>query len=399
MVAENRMQRSSFVKRLAVLLVSLLITGSLLPMTAGTVLAQGGLTLSTPYPGVSARPGETLTFPLEVLNTGITSQPVNVAVVSLPEDWQWTLEGMGKTVHQVFARRNVPQDIDLKIEIPDEVKDGKYKVVVRAWTASVASNLTLEIQVNAKSKQDGKLQAQYPQLQGPAGATFKFRIDLTNDTANEQSYSLAAQAPQGWQVSFSPAYDSKKIASLSVKPGQSQGLDVEIIPAQDVKAGKYTVPINAVSAAGSLETKLEVIITGTYGLKFTTPTGRLNADAYAGREREITLEVENTGSADLKGIRFSSWEPRNWSVKFEPEELDVLAAGESKQIKAYIKPDNRAITGDYVVSLTASAPEASSSVELRVLVKTSTFWGIVGIAVIITVIAGVLRLFRLYGRR
>lgn len=398
-MAGNRVLQSFVLKGLTALLALLLIVGSLLPLISGSALAQGGLILSTPYPGLEVRPGETVEFQLQVLNTGISPQPVNVAVVSSPKGWQWTLEGRGKAVHQVFAQRDEPQYLNLKVEVPAEAKEGKYQVVVRAWAGGVSSNLTLDLQVNAKTKEEGRLQAQYPQLQGPAGATFRFRVDLTNDTAKEQSYSLGAQAPRGWQVSFSPAYDSKKIASLSIKPGESQGLDVEIIPAQGVKEGKYTIPVSAVYASGALQTELVVIITGTYDLKLTTPTGRLNADAYPGQEREVTLEVKNDGSADLKGISFSSWEPQNWSVRFEPEEIDVLAAGESRQVKAYIKPDRRAIAGDYVVSLRASAPEASNSVELRVLVKTSTLWGIVGIVIIAAVIGGVYRLFKLYGRR
>lgn len=386
-------------KGVLVLLAALLIVSSLLPLISGLALAQGPLILSTPYPGVTARPGETVEFPLEVLNAGLSSQPVNVSVVSAPEGWQYTLEGHGKAVHQVFAQRGIPQNLTLELELPAELKEGTYQVVVRAAAGKAVANLTLDLKVSTKGTGEGKLQAQYPQLEGPAGATFEFRVNLTNDTAKEQSYSLAAQVPRGWQISFSPAYDSKKIASLSIKAGESQALDVEVIPAQGVKAGEYKIPIAAVSAGGTLQTELVVKITGTYELKLSTPSGRLNASANPGQEREITLDVTNTGSADLNGVRFTSWEPQNWSVRFEPEELDLLAAGETKQVKAYIRPDRRAIAGDYVVSLTASSPEARSSTELRVLVKTSTLWGIVGVAVIVAAIAGVLRLFRLYGRR
>jgi uncharacterized membrane protein len=383
-------------KILTVVMASLLVVGSL---ASGNAQAQSGLVLSTPYPGLEVRPGEAVEFPLEVLNTGIASQPVNITVVSAPKGWQWALEGRGKTVHQVFAQRGVPQQLNLKVEIPAETKEGNHQVVVRASAAGVSSNLTLDLKVNTQTKQEGQLKAQYPQLEGPAGATFKFRVDLTNDTAKEQSYSLGAQAPPGWQVSFSPAYDSKKIASLSIKSGENQGLDVEIIPAQNVTAGKYTIPVSAVYAGGALQAELTITITGTYNLKLTTSTGRLNANAYPGQEREVTLQVENAGSGDLKGITFSSWEPTNWSVRFEPAEIDVLPAGETKQVKAYIKPDRRSIAGDYVVSLTASAAEARGSVEMRVLVKTSTMWGIVAILIIVAVISAVYRLFKLYGRR
>ena len=42
-------------------------------------------------------------------------------------------------------------------------------------------------------------------------------------------------------------------------------------------------------------------------MKLSTPTGKLNFDAYAGKESVVTLTVTNTASADLKDVSFSSW--------------------------------------------------------------------------------------------
>ena len=369
------------------------------PLSVGMAWAQCSLILSTPYPGLEVRPGEIVQFPLEILNQGITPQPVTIKVVSAPEGWAWSLTGQGKAVHQVFAHRDQVQRLDLKLELPPEVKEGNYQIAVQAAGGGASSRLLLDLEVSAQSKQEGQLQIQYPQLEGPAGASFKFRLDLANTTAKEQSYSLGAQAPPGWQVSFSPAHDSKKITSFSLKPGETQGLEVEIVPAQNVTAGNYTIPVAAIYADGTMQAELEVTITGTYDLKLTTPTGRLNASTSPGREREVTLVVENNGSADLKNISFSAWEPTNWSVRFDPDELELLPAGESKQIKAIIKPDRRSIAGDYAVSFTAAAAESKDTLEMRVLVKTSTWWGIVGIVIVIAVISTVYRLFERYGRR
>ncbi|MFY9603476.1 MAG: NEW3 domain-containing protein, partial [bacterium] len=144
---------------------------------------------------------------------------------------------------------------------------------------------------------------------------------------------------------------------------------------------------------------LVVIITGTYDLVLTTPSGRLNAQTVAGRETALTLEVQNHGSADLENISFSSREPSGWSVTFSPEEIDLLAPGETRQVTAHIKPAARAIAGDYLVNLTASTRETSGTAQIRVLVKTSTLWGLVGIVIILAVIAGVGAAFRQYGRR
>jgi hypothetical protein len=244
-----------------------------------------------------------------------------------------------------------------------------------------------------------KMVAQYPELQGPAGAIFSFRADLTNSSNKEQSYSLGANVPAGWEVAFKPSYEDKKIASISLEAEKNQGLDIEVKPPQNVKAGEYVIPISAVSADETIQNELKVIITGTYSLELTTPNGLLNFESTAGREKEITLVVKNTGSGDLHNVKLSARQPSNWLVNFEPEQIDLLKAEESREIKAIIKPDNKAIAGDYAVTLTASTQETSTNVDFRVIVKTSTLWGLVGVVIIGAMAYGLYHTFKVYGRR
>ncbi len=374
----------------AVIVFSLFLAG-------GTAQAVSGLVLSTPYPGVAVEPGERITFPLEIRNTG--AGKVVLSVDSKPDGWEATIEGNGRRVHQVFAGGDYNPNVNLGIQLPAEVEEGDYQLVVSARGGGRVSSLTLDMRVTKDKVKGGELVTRYPELQGPSGATFQFRVDLTNNTSKEQSYSLGAKVAPGWQVNFNPANDSKQIASLSLEAGRSQGLDVSIIPPKNVMAGKYTIPIAAVSASSTAQTDLQVIITGTYELTLTTPSGRLNAQAVAGKETGLSLEVENNGSSDLENITLSSREPAGWSVTFEPEQIEKIAPGESRQVTAKIKPDAKAIAGDYVVNLTASTKEADGKAQIRVLVKTSTLWGLTGLAIILAVIAGVGAAFRYYGRR
>jgi len=367
---------------------------------AAEVLASGGLSLSTSYPGITVKAGEDVDFSIKVENNSSASQNVKLSIDEIPDGWEAYFEGMGKPIHRVFVKNSDYTNVNFNVKIPSETKEGNYKIVLSAAGENAVSNkLELEFDVSEKEMVKSKFLAQYPELQGPANAVFEFKIDLANNGSNEQSYSLSAQAPRGWEVSFKPSYEDKQIASLSLEPGKSQGLEVEIKPPANAKAEKYTIPISAVSAEETLNTELSIIITGSYSVKLTTPTGRLNVDAYAGKETPVTLTIQNDGSADLKDVTLSSWEPGNWSVRFEPETLDIIAAGESKEVKAYIQPASDAIAGDYVVSLTARAPETSNSSEFRVTVKTPTTWGIVGVVIILLLVGGLLWIFKTYGRR
>lgn len=381
--------------RIAVLfyILSLLAFITVLP-----VAEAGSLLLSTSFPGIEVRPGETVTFPLEIQNYG-EPQKVDLQVVSGPEGWSTSFKGGGMIVNQVFATEKEPAKVDFQVEVPQDAKPGNYNFVVRAAGPGGSSSLTLKLLIKETPSGSDKMTTQYPVLSGTSSTNFQFRVDLTNNGAQEKSYSLNAQAPPGWQVTFSPAYENKQIASLSLKPGQTQGLDVTVKPPQGVKAGTYNIPIEAVSGNSKAGVVLKVVITGTYSLEITTPTERLNAEARAGAESPVTLIIKNTGSSDIQNVTFSATPPTNWAVTFEPDTIDVLPAGESRQVIAFIKPSKDAIAGDYVVNISANSPAASTTATFRVTVKTSTLWGVVGILLVLGVIGGVAWTFHKYGRR
>lgn len=144
---------------------------------------------------------------------------------------------------------------------------------------------------------------------------------------------------------------------------------------------------------------LNVNITGTYGLTVTTPTGLLSLDTSAGKESAVTLNVMNTSNVPLENISLTSSAPAGWTVEFDNSTIESLDAGATKEVVAHITPGEDAMTGDYVTSISASVAETSASAEFRVTVKTATVWGIVAIAVIAALIAGLGYVFKKYGRR
>ncbi|HOO12230.1 MAG TPA: NEW3 domain-containing protein, partial [Bacillota bacterium] len=214
--------------------------------------AQSGITIGTPYPGVEVRPGETVEFPLKVRNYTAGSQRIEIRVVSVPDNWGWTLEGGGRSVDRVFVDGNSYENIDLKIDIPADAKEGRYQVILEARGTGSSNRLTIDMQIKEDAKRSSEVSVEYPDLEGSPSTAFKFRMDITNNSSQTQSYSLGANVPSGWQASFSPAYSSEKIASISVEPNKNQGLDVNIDPPDLVAAGEYTIPIIAKSAGETL---------------------------------------------------------------------------------------------------------------------------------------------------
>ena len=144
---------------------------------------------------------------------------------------------------------------------------------------------------------------------------------LVNNKGSEQSFSLSAEAPDGWQVSFTPSGESNAVASLNVEAGASQGITVSVTPPETLTQGDYTIPISAISSSEKLTEELKVTITGSYAVEVSTPSGNLSVDAYANDKKAVTLSITNTGNVDLTNLNLTSSAASNWDISFSEEEI------------------------------------------------------------------------------
>ena len=167
----------------------------------------------------------------------------------------------------------------------------------------------------------------------------------------------------------------------------------------NVKAGTYKIPVKAVSGSTSAEMELEVVITGTYEMSFSTPTGLLSAKITAGDDKKVELVVKNTGSTKLENIELSASKPKNWEVSFDNKKIESLEPGKTSTVYATIKADKKAIPGDYVTKITAKTSEANQNLSFRIMVKTPMLMGWLGILIILATIGGIAFLIKKFGRR
>jgi len=361
----------------------------------------GSVVLTTDFPGVAVKPGETKTLSLTLYNYTDTGRTVDLAVVRVPAGWEAILKARGMRVHQAYVgpkeeSRPGSTFLDLEVRVPKDARPGDYPILLTAG----GSQLPLSLRVSREAgEQAVELTTQYPELRGPAGAQFQFPVDLTNRTGEDQTFQLSVQGPQGWKVELTPRFEDRQVASIGVRNGATQSLEVKVTTPERIAAGTYPVVVKASSPAGEATLNLNTVVVGTYELRLTTPTGRLNAQGVAGRDSPLKLVVENTGTAELHNITFSSDVPVNWTVKFDPQRIDVLEPGKTREVTATLRPDSRAIAGDYAMTLRAQAAEASTSSTFRVAVQTPTLWGWVGVGIVALVLAGLFGTFRVYGRR
>ena len=113
----------------------------------------------------------------------------------------------------------------------------------------------------------------------------------------------------------------------------------------------------------------------------------------------MTLSITNNSNVPVQNVNLTSSAPSEWNVSFDTPTIDVIEAGATVEVTARVTPSDQALTGDYVVTMTANASQVSDTAEFRVAVETSMVWGFVAVVVIVALLAGIGYVFRKYGRR
>lgn len=356
--------------------------------------ATENVILYTPYTEISVPPGESIDYAIDVINTSKELQNASISVTGIPKDWNYNLKSGGWTIKQISILPGEKKSLSLKVEVPMKVNKGNYRFKV---LAGGSSSLPLVITVSEQGTFKTEFTTNQSNLQGNSTSPFAFNAILKNRTGDKQQYGLMANAPRGWNVTFKSNYQT--VTSVTTEPNSSTTINIEIKSPERVEAGMYKIPVRAVTNSSSAELEFEVVITGSFSMEISTPTGLLSTDLTAGEAKQVELKITNTGTSELFDIKPESSAPINWSVTFDPKKIDRLAPGKSAQLFAMIKADKKAIPGDYVTNIEVKAPETTSKLSFRVSVATPMLWGWVGVLIIIVALGGVYHLFRKYGRR
>jgi uncharacterized membrane protein len=260
------------------------------------------------------------------------------------------------------------------------------------------------------SNEEIKLSCQYPVLSSYAGTYFTYSVDIQYIGGEESRlFDLKVKVPDGFNYSLSPGYgEGTEIAAIRLDPKKTYPDTLKLTVRPYVwlvpEPGDYSVTLEAASGTLKGSIDLKAIVTAKYDLSLKTDTGRLNTNATAGSDNYLKMSITNTGSGNLEKINFSSkltGGPSGWSITFNPEKIDSLPVGSTRDIQVNIKPAKKTIAGDYMVNISAE-PEskyAFGSLDIRVTVLTPTIWGWVGIGIVVLVIVGLAVMFMRLGRR
>ena len=342
-----------------------------------------GFWLTTPHPELAIRPGKTESIQLTLRNANLPPQRASLQVSGVPDGWQWSLKGGNREVSAVIVAPNATEEVNLELTSPEGAGGESVPIDVKARYGDATADLPLVVKLSNADEGAGlELKSELPALRGTASSTFSFRMEVTNDGAEESLFNLVANAPEGFQTRFKRGYGSEEITGLPIEAGSSENVTLEVTPPRSAPAGRYPVVMEVSGGGTSASTELSIEVTGQPDVTLTGPQERLSGEAVAGRESRFPFTLVNSGSAPASDIELAANPPSGWKVEFEPERVNMIAPDATSQVNVKITPSERAIAGDYMVTVRATSGPVSESAQFRVKVNASTIWGMAGLGVI-----------------
>jgi uncharacterized repeat protein (TIGR01451 family) len=357
------------------------------------------LWLTTPFPSLTEPVGQNISLDLTLRNMAMPPQRVELSLNGLPQGWTYEFDGGGGVVSAAMVDPDSSQPLTLRLTPPADTKAGSYQFHVVGRGTDSSLDLPVTLVLSEPKAAAVSLDPKLPALRGSPKSSFDFTVTVKNDSAQDQTYNLLADAAAGFQTTFTEQYGSQELTSIPLKAGESKDLKVSVKPPEDVSAGQYQVAVQAVSPAASGSTQLVLDVSGQPTVSLAGPEGRLSGDATAGQTRSFKFTVSNTGTAPARNVTMDSSAPSGWKVEFDPKTMDAIAPGDSQPVDVSITPSDQAIAGDFVVTVRANADGASDNAAFRVTVLTSTMWGIAGLGIIGAAVVALAFAVTRYGRR
>ncbi len=358
-----------------------------------------GLFLMSDFPAVTVRPGETSNINMRLQNYALPPQRLGLAVSGVPSGWTATLMGGGQPIAAAMPATNSSVSLELRLDVPKNAPVGTQTLTISAAGDTTKVDLPIAVTLAKDLPAKLTLTPQLPELRGTSKSSFEYQLGIKNDSGKKLTVSLSAQAPKNFDATFTEQYGSQELNAVPVDAGQTKDVKLKVTPPNTAAAGDYKVTARVAAEDASATSDLGLTITGQPRIDISGREGLVSTRASAGKETTVPVVITNTGTAPADDIQLSGSAPSGWKITFDPKTVDHIAPNDNKEVQALITPTEKAIAGDYVTTIRASARGEFASTTFRVTVTTSTMWGIAGVGIIGVALLVMVGAVARFGRR
>src|SRR5271155_4284765 len=256
-----------------------------------------GLYLMSDYPAVTLRPGETSSISLKLRNYELPPERLALSVSGVPAGWTATLMGGGQPVAAAMPAANSSVSLELRLDVPKTAAVGTQTLTVTATGGSTNAELPIAGTLAKDLPAKLTLTPQLPELRGTSRSNFEYQLAIKNDSGKKLTVSLAAQAPQNFDTSFTENYGSQELNAVPIEPGQTKDVKLKVRPPNTAAAGSYKVMARVGAEDATATVDLTMDITGQPKLDVSGREGLVSTRAAAGQGTSMPVVITNTGTA------------------------------------------------------------------------------------------------------
>ena len=368
-------------------------------------------------------PAEGYNLDITLVNPTDRAIEADARVISGPDGWSepdgWQASLFRRVDALIVERVVLPPNsrdtsLDFHFIVPPDTENGEYVFRLGLFDGDrllddVEYNVTVAVPLDSRSSISIREQvlpggfefeAQLTNRQGRVDETMTFSVILRSRDVAPLSFTLGADTPPGWQVSYSPSFANTRVGALSLTGGATQNFDVEVVPPANAGPGMHIVTLKAVAAGlDPVELPLQVDLAGAPDVNLATESGRLTEKVTAGESAELTVMVVNSGGEAADNVRFVADAPPDWTITLSENPIPRIEAGASVELGVTVEAPEQTVPGDYNLRLLTVVGRESEELQFRITAVQSSSFGFIGIAVIVAVVVGLAALFVRSGRR
>lgn len=202
------------------------------------------------------------------------------------------------------------------------------------------------------------------------GETVNYSVDVINNGTTVQNVGFSLEgASADWETKLTAG--GWKVQQLSVKPGDTRTVSLEVKVPLQVDKGDYRLTLNALDQ-GALPLTLRVAEQGSYKTEFKAD--QPNMEGNSDSTFTYSLNLSNS-TPDKKTYALTATAERGWDVSFRADGKSVssvdVEAGQSKSISVEVLPPQQIAAGSYKIPVKAASGSEAADLELEAVVKGS----------------------------
>jgi uncharacterized membrane protein len=199
------------------------------------------LTVTPQLPQLRGSPKSSFDFQIGVKNDSGKRLVISLAAQAPPNFQTSFTENYGsQELNAVPVDAGQSKDVKLKVQPPNSVAPGQYKVTMRAMAEDATASTELTLEVTGQPKLDISGRSGMLNAEATAGKESTIPVVVSNNgTAPAENIELSGSGPQGWQVVFDP----KTIDRIA--PDEKKDVQARVTPPAQAIAGDYIVTLRA----------------------------------------------------------------------------------------------------------------------------------------------------------